>query len=72
MRLRLILQTAFRALRRNKMRSLLTGLGIIIGVAAVIATVAIGNGAKAQVENQIASMGDNVILLFSGSVTRGG
>ena len=72
MRLRLILQTAFRALRRNKMRSLLTGLGIIIGVAAVIATVAIGNGAKAQVENQVASMGDNVILLFSGSVTRGG
>ena len=72
MRIRVILQTAFRALRRNKMRSLLTGLGIIIGVAAVIATVAVGNGAKAQVETQIASMGDNVILIFSGSVTRGG
>jgi putative ABC transport system permease protein len=72
MRLRVIFQTAFRALRRNLMRSLLTGLGIIIGVAAVIAMVAIGNGAKAQVEEQIASMGDNVILIFSGSVTRGG
>ena len=72
MRLRLILQTAFRALRRNKMRSLLTGLGIIVGVAAVIAAVAIGNGAKAKVEAQIASIGDNVILIFSGSVTRSG
>jgi putative ABC transport system permease protein len=67
-----ILQTAFRALRRNLMRSLLTALGIIIGVAAVIAMVGIGNGAKAQVEEQIASMGDNVILIFSGSVSRGG
>jgi putative ABC transport system permease protein len=72
MRLRVIFHTAFRALRRNMMRSLLTGLGIIIGVAAVIAMVAIGNGAKAQVEEQIASIGDNVILIFSGSVTRGG
>ncbi len=72
MRFRVILQTAFRALRRNKMRSLLTALGIIIGVAAVIAMVGIGNGAKAQVEEQIASMGDNVILIFSGSVSRGG
>ena len=72
MRLRLILQTAFRALRRNKMRSLLTGLGIIVGVAAVIAAVAIGSGAKAKVEQQIATIGDNVILIFSGSVTRSG
>ena len=72
MRLRLIFQTAFRALRRNKMRSLLTGLGIIVGVAAVIAAVAIGNGAKAKVESQIASIGDNVIMIFSGSVTRSG
>ena len=72
MRLRLILQTAFSALRRNKMRSLLTGLGIIVGVAAVIAAVAIGNGAKAKVEAQIASIGDNVIMIFSGSVTRSG
>ena len=72
MRIRLILQTAFRALRRNKMRSLLTGLGIIVGVAAVIAAVAIGNGAKAKVEQQIATIGDNVIMIFSGNVTRSG
>ena len=64
--------TAFRALRRNKMRSLLTALGIIIGVAAVIAMVGIGNGAKKQVEDQVASMGDNVIMVFSGSSSRGG
>jgi putative ABC transport system permease protein len=63
---------AFRALRRNKLRSVLTALGIIIGVGAVIAMVSIGNGAKAQVEQQIASLGENVILIFSGSVTSSG
>jgi putative ABC transport system permease protein len=63
---------AFRALRRNKMRSVLTALGIIIGVAAVIAMVGIGNGAKAQVEAQIASLGQNVIQIFSGSMTASG
>jgi putative ABC transport system permease protein len=66
------LKMALRALRRNKLRTLLTMLGIIIGVGAVIAMVAIGNGAKAQVEAQIASMGQNVILVLSGNVTRGG
>ena len=54
------------------MRSVLTALGIIIGVAAVIAMTGIGNGAKAQVESQIASLGENVILIFSGSMTPGG
>src|SRR5438874_3325905 len=63
---------AFRALRRNKLRSVLTALGIIIGVGAVIAMVGIGNGAKSQVESQIASLGQNVILIFSGSTTAGG
>jgi putative ABC transport system permease protein len=63
---------AFRALQRNKMRSVLTALGIIIGVGAVIAMVGIGNGAKAQVEAQIASLGQNVILIFSGSTTASG
>jgi putative ABC transport system permease protein len=66
------LKIAFRALRRNKMRSVLTALGIIIGVGAVIAMVSIGNGAKSQVEQQIASLGENVILIFSGSVTASG
>src|ERR1700758_4503573 len=63
---------ALRALRRNKLRSVLTALGIIIGVGAVIAMVGIGNGAKAQVEAQIASLGQNVILIFSGSTTASG
>ncbi len=63
---------AFRALRRNKMRSVLTALGIIIGVAAVIAMVGIGSGAKAQVEAQIASLGQNVIPISSGSTTSSG
>ena len=54
------------------MRSVLTALGIIIGVGAVIAMVGIGNGAKAQVEAQIASLGQNVILIFSGSTTSSG
>ncbi len=63
---------ALRALRRNVLRSILTALGIIIGVAAVIATFSIGNGAKAQVEAQVASLGQNVITVFSGSFSGGG
>jgi putative ABC transport system permease protein len=63
---------ALRALRRNKMRSTLTALGIIIGVGAVIAMVGIGNGAKSQVEAQIASLGQNVILVFAGNWSSSG
>jgi len=66
------LDIAVRALRRNLLRTLLTMLGIMIGVAAVIAMVAIGNGAKAQVESQVASLGQNMILVMSGNATRGG
>ena len=66
------LRIALRALRRNKLRSMLTALGIIIGVGAVIAMVGIGNGAKSQVEAQIASLGQNVILVFSGNFSSGG
>ena len=72
MRILATLKIALRALKRNKLRTLLTMLGMIIGVGAVIAMVSIGNGAKAQIESQIASMGQNVILIFSGSFTRGG
>jgi len=72
MRFFAILKIAARALRRNKMRTLLTMLGIIIGVGAVIAMVAIGNGAKARIEAQIASLGQNVIMIMSGNVSRGG
>lgn len=67
-----ILRVALRALARNKMRSILTMLGIVIGVAAVIAMVAIGQGAQAQVQSQIASMGANLLFVSAGSVNRGG
>ena len=66
------LRVALRALRRNVLRSLLTALGIIIGIASVIALVSIGNGAKAQIEAQIASLGENIVLVFPGSSGRGG
>jgi putative ABC transport system permease protein len=72
MRILATLKIAARALRRNKLRTLLTMLGMIIGVGAVIAMVGIGNGAKSQIESQIASMGQNVVLVFSGSFSRGG
>ena len=72
MRIMATVRTALRALLRNKLRTLLTMLGMIIGVGAVIAMVSIGNGAKTQIEAQIASMGQNVVLVFSGSSSRGG
>jgi putative ABC transport system permease protein len=72
MRLLATLVIALRALRRNKLRSMLTALGIIIGVAAVIAMIGIGNGAKAQVEAQVASLGRNVVTVFPGSFSTGG
>jgi len=66
------IKVALRALRRNILRSVLTALGIIIGVAAVIAMVSIGNGAKSQVEASIASLGQNIITVFPGNFTAGG
>jgi putative ABC transport system permease protein len=67
-----IVQIALRALARNKMRSSLTMLGIIIGVGAVIAMVGLGQGAQQAVQDQIAAMGSNVLFVASGSVNRGG
>jgi putative ABC transport system permease protein len=67
-----IFRVAYRALNRNKMRSSLTMLGIIIGVGAVIAMVGIGQGAKKMVDAQIASLGDNLLTIFPGSHTAGG
>ena len=66
------IKVALRALRRNILRSVLPALGIIIGVAAVIAMVSIGNGAKSQVEASIASLGQNIITVFPGNITAGG
>src|SRR5947209_17281172 len=72
MELMAILKIAMRALARNKMRSALTMLGIIIGVGAVIAMVGLGQGAQDQVQQQIAAMGSNVVFVASGTVTKGG
>jgi putative ABC transport system permease protein len=66
------LRIALRALGRNKLRAFLTMLGIIIGVAAVIAMVAIGEGAKATIRAQIASLGTNVLIILPGSLNQGG
>ncbi|HEY4222657.1 MAG TPA: ABC transporter permease [Myxococcota bacterium] len=65
-------RVAVRALGRNVTRSVLTTLGIVIGVGAVIAMVAIGQGAKKQVEDQFASMGTNLLIVLPGSSTAGG
>ena len=72
MRILATLRIALRALRRNKMRTVLTMLGMIIGVGAVIASVSITSGAKAQVEQQIASLGENMLLIFPGSYSSSG
>ncbi|MGB0220347.1 MAG: ABC transporter permease [Sinimarinibacterium flocculans] len=67
-----VLRIAVRALARNKLRSFLTALGIIIGVAAVIAMVSIGEGAKARVAQTIESMGSNLLVVRGGSSSGGG
>ena len=72
MRVVAISKLALRALFRNPLRTSLTMLGIIIGVGAVIAMVSVGNGAKAQIEAQIATLGQNTIMIMSGNVRRGG
>jgi putative ABC transport system permease protein len=66
------LRVALRALVRNKVRSLLTTLGIIVGIAAVIAMMAVGKGASMMIEDQIASMGSNLIMVFPGTSMMGG
>ncbi len=67
-----IFKIALRALARNKMRSMLTMLGIIIGVGSVIAMVGIGQGASASIQNQIAQLGNNMLFVWSGSTNTGG
>ena len=66
------LRIALRALRVNKLRSVLTMLGIIIGVGAVITMIAVGGGAQARVEEQIKSLGSNLMIIIPGSTTSGG
>lgn len=66
------IRIAYRALQVNRLRSALTMLGIVIGVAAVIATAAIGSGAKKSIQRQIASIGSNIIIVIPGSLTSSG
>jgi putative ABC transport system permease protein len=66
------LRVALRAILRNKLRAFLTTLGIVIGVGAVIAMMAIGAGAKAQVEQTFAAMGTNLLIILPGSTSSGG
>ena len=72
MTLFMIVRVALKALGRNKMRTLLTMLGLIIGVAAVITMVALGNGAQQQIEDQVAAGGTNLITVRAGNHSRGG
>ncbi|MCC6640105.1 MAG: ABC transporter permease, partial [Deltaproteobacteria bacterium] len=70
--LRMSIRTALRALRRNKLRSALTMLGIVIGVAAVIAMVSLGQGANAAVQQQMRSLGTNLLMVIPGATTAAG
>ena len=72
MRVRGTAQLAFVALAANKVRTGLTMLGVIIGVAAVVTMMAVGTGARARVEAQIQSLGSNLIIVLSGSITTSG
>lgn len=67
-----IFSIAFRAVKANKMRSILTSLGIIIGVAAVIVMLSVGNGAQIQIQNEMKTMGSNLIIIRSGVATSSG
>src|SRR3954462_1464928 len=68
----MIFRIAFKALARNKMRTALTMLGMIIGVAAVITMVALGTGAQSSIESQIQAAGTNMIMVSAGNFSSGG
>jgi putative ABC transport system permease protein len=72
MKIMVAVRIALRALRVNRMRSALTMLGIVIGVAAVIAMVAVGSGATARIQQQIDAIGSNLIMVIPGSITSNG
>ena len=67
-----LFRIAFKAIASNKMRSFLTALGIIIGIASVIAMLSLGQATKEQVKGQISEMGTNIITIMPGGETRGG
>ncbi len=66
------IKVSTRALYKNKMRSVLTGLGVIIGIAAVVALVSIGQGVSKKIESQISALGSNLLVIFPGSTSMGG
>src|SRR5437764_14443194 len=68
----MVIRIAFKALGRNKLRTALTMLGMIIGVSAVITMVALGSGAQASIDAQIQSAGTNTIIVMAGNFTQGG
>jgi len=72
LQLKNLIKTAFKSIFKNRMRSLLTSLGIIIGVSAVIVMVAIGEGSQKQIEEGIQSLGTNLIIVFPGTSRSGG
>lgn len=67
-----LLKSAYKSILKNKLRSLLTSLGIIIGVGSVIVMVSIGEGAQSQIEKQIQSLGTDLVIVFPGNSKRGG
>jgi putative ABC transport system permease protein len=72
MKAKTLIKVAGQSILKNKMRTLLTMLGIIIGVGAVIVMVAIGSGAQAQIERQVQNLGTNMIVISPGAATQGG
>ncbi|MEO6487533.1 MAG: ABC transporter permease, partial [Thermoanaerobaculia bacterium] len=72
MRQSVLVKVAVQSILKNKMRSLLTMLGIVIGVGAVIVMVAVGHGAKSRIQEQIQNLGTNMIVVTPGSTQQGG
>ena len=72
MKFKIIIEAATKSIIKSRMRSLLTALGIIIGVAAVVVMVAVGDGAQQKVKDQIASLGSNLIIITPGTSSTGG
>ena len=69
MKARVLTKVAAQSILKNKMRTLLTMLGIVIGIASVIVMVAVGNGAQSQIESQIRSLGTNLIVVTPGATS---
>src|SRR5664279_1656664 len=72
MKLQTLFRIAYRSLSKNKLRSFLTMLGIIIGVASVVAMLSIGQGSKDNIQKQIQGMGTNMIIVIPGAVSQSG